>query len=284
MRIYGLDFTSAPNAKKPITLAECKLEKNLLEVGKVVPLTDFSTFEAFIDTDGEWVAGIDFPFGLPRKLVTDLGWPLCWEGYVQRMSELKKVEFGDILRNYQAGRQKGDKIHQRGTDKLAGSRSPMMWHGVPVGKMLYEGAPRLFRSRACVLPFRQPTAGRGIIVEAYPALVARKIVGARSYKSDNRRKQTVARRTAREEIVRNLNSTTLRDQYGFQVGATAPSLEGLWEENSADRLDAVLCAMQAAWAYTRNDQEFGIPASCDRLEGWIVDPEMLSASAPEIVS
>lgn len=278
MKIYGLDFTSAPTPKKPITLAECIFEENILEVGGIKPLTDFSSFETFLDAEDDWVAGIDFPFGLPRNLITNLHWPEFWDGYVRKISEMKKEEFGDMLRDYRAGREKGDKQHKRRTDERAGSRSPMMWYGVPVGKMLYEGAPRLLRSGCSVLPFREPTAGHKIIVEAYPALVAHKIIGTRSYKSDDKRKQTEGRKAAREEIVRNLNSTMLRDQYGFRVGMTPPILEYLSQESSADRLDAVLCAMQAAWAYSRRHHNFGIPAACDRVEGWIVDPQMLSAT------
>lgn len=278
MKIYGLDFTSAPTPKKPITLAECTLDENILEVRGNKALTDFSSFEAFLAAEDDWVAGIDFPFGLPRKLVTNLGWPELWEGYVQKISEMKKAEFGEVLRNYREPREKGDKQHKRRTDDLAGSCSPMMWYGVPVGKMLYEGAPRLFRSKSCVLPFRGPKAGRGVIVEAYPALVARKIIRSRPYKSDDKRKQTEDRRAAREKIIQNLNSASLRDLYGFRVRMTAQSMEGLSQEGSADTLDALLCAVQAAWAYTMRHENFGIPPACDRLEGWIADPEMLSAT------
>lgn len=251
---------------------------------EVKPLSDFTAFEALIDTAGDWVAGIDFPFGLPRKLVTNLGWPQSWEGYILKLSEMSRTEFGNVLRNYRAGRREGDKQHKRETDKLAGSCSPMMWYGVPVGKMLYEGAPRLLHSRSCVLPFREPTADHGVIVEAYPALVARNIVGTTSYKSDDRKKQTEDRKAAREKIIRHLSSCRLRDRYGFRVGTTVLILEELSRESSADRLDAVLCAMQAAWAYRRRHQDFGVPAACDHLEGWIVDPEMLSMSRLETVT
>ena len=42
-----------------------------------------------------------------------------------------------------------------------------------------------------------------------------------------------------------------------------------------DLVDAVLCAVQAAWAWRRKDDGWGIPQGCDRLEGWIVDPAVL---------
>lgn len=284
MRIYGVDFTSTPNANKPITLAQCTLEENMLQVEEIKPLTNFTAFEQLIDTAGDWLAGIDFPFGLPRKLVTNLGWPQSWEGYVQKVSEMKKGAFGNVLCNYRAGRERGDKQHKRETDKLAGSCSPMMWYGIPVGKMLFEGAPRLLRSKSSVLPFREPLISRGVVVEAYPALVARKIIARRSYKSDSKRKQTEDRKAASEEIAENLNSVGLRAHYGFGVGITAQPLTALSQDGSGDRLDALLCAMQAAWAYTRKDRDFGFPAGCDRLEGWIVDPEMLSKPRLENVT
>ena len=38
----------------------------------------------------------------------------------------------------------------------------------------------------------------------------------------------------------------------------------------ADRLDAVLCLVQAAWASVRRDENWGLPVRADRIEGWIV--------------
>ncbi|MFL5655604.1 MAG: hypothetical protein ACJ8CB_15685 [Ktedonobacteraceae bacterium] len=37
-----------------------------------------------------------------------------------------------------------------------------------------------------------------------------------------------------------------------------------------DDLDALLCAVQAAWVYTQRDNGYGVPAQCERDEGWIV--------------
>ncbi len=113
--------------------------------------------------------------------------------------------------------------------------------------------------------------------------VARKIT-ILSYKSDDRKKQTEGRKREREKIIRSLGSSRLNDEYGFEVRTSALTLEGLAQDGSAERLDAVLCAVQAAWAYSRRPQNFGIPADCDRLEGWIVDPKTLSKSGREIIS
>ena len=42
-----------------------------------------------------------------------------------------------------------------------------------------------------------------------------------------------------------------------------------------DNLDALLCALQAAWAYTQRKNGYGIPSKSHRGEGWIVDPGLL---------
>jgi RimJ/RimL family protein N-acetyltransferase len=39
--------------------------------------------------------------------------------------------------------------------------------------------------------------------------------------------------------------------------------------------DALLCAVPAAWAWTRRGSGFGLPGCVDPLEGWIVDPKTL---------
>ena len=41
-----------------------------------------------------------------------------------------------------------------------------------------------------------------------------------------------------------------------------------------DALDALLCALQAAWAYTQREQGYEILSTCDALEGCIVDPQL----------
>ena len=49
----------------------------------------------------------------------------------------------------------------------------------------------------------------------------------------------------------------------------------LVRDPAADALDSVLCAVQAAWAYSRREEDWGIPPECDPNEGWILDPALL---------
>lgn len=276
MRIYGLDFTSAPTARKPITCAQCSLQATTLLVEDCLSLPSLAAFETFLRSDGPWLAALDFPFGLPRKLIDNLDWPSSWEGYMRVIAALSKQEFESVIEGYRTTRPAGDKLHLRATDVLAGARSPMMLHRVPVGKMFYQGATRLLASPVSILPCR-PTGDSRVVVEGYPALVARRLIGKRAYKSDERGKQSEEYMVARREMVDKLCSGLLQEMYGPTVKLPRDMAQSLIEDAMGDRLDAVLCAVQAGRAYLERERGCGIPFNCDKDEGWIVDPPVIPA-------
>jgi hypothetical protein len=271
MRIYGIDFTSAPNHKKPITCAVCKLLDNHLRVQDCLKLVSFGDFEAFLRSHGPWLAALDFPFGQPGKLISHLNWPVKWEDYMQIITSMSKKEFEKTLKHYTEGRAIGDKLHLRTTDVLAGACSPMMLYRVPVGKMFFEGATRLLRADVSILPCH-PIADSRTVVEGYPALVARRFIGKQSYKSDERGKQTKDREIARREIVKGLHSSEIEKSYGLRVELSDEMNERLIEDPMGDELDAVLCSIQGGWAWLQRFSRHDIPEVCKRIEGWIVDP------------
>src|SRR5690606_9223225 len=107
-----------------------------------------------------------------------------------------------------------------------------------------------------------------IALEAYPGFLARSIVGRESYKSDDKARQTARRREARERIVAALTGGERRLEITARL---SPALAlACIDDATGDRLDAVLCLAQAAWAWQRRDRGFGLPRRVDPLEGWIV--------------
>jgi hypothetical protein len=273
MKVIGVDFTSTPSRRKPITCALCKYKKRRLTVLGYQDLQSFFEFEELLRRKGKWIAGLDFPFGQSRKLVTDLGWPTAWEDYVSLVGNMSRQQFVDVLEAYKAPREKGDKEHKRITDQLAGSISPQKIYGVPVGKMFFEGAPRLLRSPASIVPLCLRNDKR-IIVEAYPALAARRWNKGQGYKSDTRAKQTEAQLRSREDIVSGLVSTGFQDIYGFEVEFSDQDRQRYIDDPKGDQLDALICAVQAAWSWSERKESFGVRKEADLLEGWIVDPEL----------
>jgi len=274
VKIYGLDFTSAPSRRKPLIVLGCRLEEKRLRIEDSETLTDFDGFEGFLCKPGPWVCGMDFPFGQPKSLLAALGWPEGWDGYVGKVGGLSKLEFEGAIRADMATRPPGSKWRYRLADRRSGSSSAMMLFRVPVGKMFYQGAPRLLASGIRVEPCRRNGDDR-VAVEAYPAVVARRFLGRTAYKRDAV-PDTPERRSARESLISGLESQLLREVYGFTV-----QIDGNWREEfirdpSADALDSLLCAVQAAWAYLKRDDDYGVPPECDPDEGWIVDPALLT--------
>jgi len=267
MRIYGIDFTSRPRHSKPITCLECDLTDDRLQAGKLTEWTDFDAFDAALRRPGPWIAGIDFPFGQARRFIETIGWPRSWQGYVDHAVSLGRSGFRTALDAYRANRRPGDREHRRATDIAAGSISPQKLYGTPVGLMFFEGAPRL-RASGATIPGLQRGAPDRIVVEAYPGILARKVIGRRSYKQETRAKRTAERAEARKDLLKRLTAGAARSPYGLHVNAPA----ALTDDPSGDQLDALLCAIQAAWAWTLRNKGFGIPEPCDRLEGWIADP------------
>src|SRR5579872_5842112 len=118
MRIFGLDFTSTPSRRKPITCVACTLKGTVLQVQDYLAIPTFAAFEAFLQTPGPWLAACDFPFGQPRKLITNLHWPETWADYIQLVAAMDKTTFEATLTSYRQSRPMGDKQHLRATDKL----------------------------------------------------------------------------------------------------------------------------------------------------------------------
>ena len=269
MIIYGIDFTSSPKRSKPITCLECRLDGNSLGARQLTEWRDFDEFEAALRSPGPWIAGIDFPFGLSRRFIENIGWPNSWQGYVEHAGTLGRKEFRAVLDGYRVNRPAGDKEHRRATDIQAGSISPQKLYGTPVGLMFFEGAPRLLEAGVTIPGLQQGDPER-IVVEAYPGVLARSLIGRRSYKQDTKKKQTQDQYEARKELLKKITGDGVLATHGLLVEAPG----SLADDPGADHLDALLCAIQAGWAWLQRNRNHGAPTPMDPLEGWIADPSL----------
>lgn len=265
MKIYGIDFTSAPSKKKVIVCTEAWLEEDILHIKKFDRFTDFPSLMDCLSRSPTWIAGVDFPLGQPRKLIENLQWGRTWAEYIDLVGQMTKQEFVETLNQYRQGRANGDREHLRQTDQLAGAISPMKVYGIPVGKMFFEGAPRMLAAGFSILPCH-PTHDPRIVIEIYPALIARNIIGRQSYKSDTKQKQTPEMQSLRQEIVNQVRSLS-KTKYGFDIEINQHLVGECVSDPSGDTMDALLATIQAAFASRKPN--YGIPKTCDRLEGWI---------------
>ena len=264
-RIAGIDFTSRPTRRKPVTVALGHVDGLVVTLDRIDAHIDFDGFAAWLRRPGPWVAAFDFPFGLPRELVEALGWPTEWRALMARYAQLTRAEIRTAFAAFCAGRPVGSKFAHRGCDGPAGSSSPMKWVNPPVAYMLHAGVTLLIDA-GVHLPHLHPGDRDRVALEGYPGLLARELLGRRSYKSDTRAKQTADREAARRDLIDGL--ATGRSRLGLRLELTPAQRDALIADATADRLDAVLCLMQAGWAAARPNH--GLPTDADKLEGWIV--------------
>ena len=263
--LAGIDFTSRPTGAKPITVALGHVARGVVRLDRIEAHVDFEGFARWLHTPGPWLGVFDLPFGLPRELVLSLGWPTTWPELMRHYAALTREQIRDTFAAFCNARPVGAKFAHRATDGPAGSSPSMKWVNPPVAYMLHAGVPLLMES-GVHMPGLHPGDESRVALEGYPGLLAREVLGTRSYKSDTKAKQTPERLIARIDLIDALDQG--RTRLALRLKLSHAQREDLIADASGDRLDAVLCLVQAAWA--RNRPCHGLPADIDALEGWIV--------------
>lgn len=277
MKIYGIDFTSAPTQKKAITCAVGEYSKNgVLTIERVDRLSRFDEFESFLEQRGPWICGMDFPFGQPVQFMEQQSLPLTWPEYVKHLSQLARKDFEKKINKYKSRQPNGTKEPLRIADALAEAQSPLKLVNAPLAKMFYEGAPRLLKSGVSIIPCL-PRKDSRVVVETYPALIARRF--AKAYKNTGNDDQ---KKAARQNILMGVSSQHLRNDFGFDIILSDSVVDRAVEDSSGDILDAILCAVQAGWSY-KQGKSYGVPDIKHPIiqsEGWIIDPALATAKPP----
>jgi hypothetical protein len=284
--VIGVDFTSAPSARKPLTIAVGRLvagrRQPRYRLDDIHELVTLDAFSAFLHEGPGWIGGFDLPFGQPRPLVEHEGWPTAWPDFVRFYCATPRDHLRDVFRRWCAARPPGHKFAWRQTDRPAGSSPAMRWANPPVAWMMHAGIGRMLDAGLtfpahCHAPRGRP---RRIALEAYPGFTARQVCRT-SYKSDLPSAQTTARAANRRAILRAL----VAGEAGLAVALdiTPAWSRRLTADGRGDLLDAVICGLQAAHAATRPG--YGLPHDLDPLEGWIASvPAGLPRTQPISIS
>jgi hypothetical protein len=276
MRLIGCDFSSSPSGRKPVVVAVSDhVAHEPLKFGRctLLKIEKFDTLDAWaqwLQAQPHWVGGFDLPFGLPRELVEALNWPTDWLACMQHYAQLSRADIRATFKAFCDARPIGGKFAHRAADLPAGSSPSMKWVNPPVAYMLHAGVPRLIEV-GCNFPGLHPGNLNKVALEAYPGLLAREVLGSRSYKSDDKAKQTPERLIARKDLITALELGQTRLKLRLKLSHAQRDM--LVEDAKGDALDAVLCLMQAAWAQGQHDQGaplYGLPHNMDPLEGWII--------------
>jgi Protein of unknown function (DUF429) len=279
MQVIGCDFSSSPSKRKPIVFALGTSTHGRVLLTGLERVDTLDGFSAWLTAHTEWIGGFDLPFGLPRELVEHLQWPSAWAPCMRHYASLSREQIRATFKAFCDARPVGGKFAHRATDVPAGSSPSMKWVNPPVAYMLHAGVPRLMDA-GVHLPLLHDGAAadkdaagqpRRVALEAYPGLLVREILGSRSYKSDDKAKQTPDRLIARKDLITALEMGQTRLK--LRIKLTHAQQGTLVDDASGDSLDAVLCMLQAAWAkgqHAAGNVRYGLPKKVDALEGWIV--------------
>lgn len=289
--LLGVDFSCAPSTRKPITVAWGQRQGTVVRLDKVELLPTLQGFEALLSADHPraaqgWLGGFDFPFGLPRVFVHALDPAL---GDARSLIARLRQRCGDRQgfqqlvdgwgADWGAGSRPATLPHRRCDTAVPGlaSTSPLQTRYVPVGKMYFEGLWRLARAGVHLPGLDQPAASAHAAVparlalEAYPGLLSGELLGRQSYKTDARDDRDPDRLLRRLTLIDALEQG--RTRLGLRLKLTPAQRDHLASDPRGDRLDAVLCLLQAGWAHQRlaeGDTRCGLPERVDPVEGWIL--------------
>jgi hypothetical protein len=265
--LLGCDFSSSPTRRKPVVLALGTAASGRVQLTRLEKFDSLAGFADWLRQPHAWIGGFDFPFGLPRPLVEELGWPTTWRECMAHYATLTRAQIRETFAAYCAARPVGGKFAHRKFDKLAGSSPSMKWVNPPVAYMLHAAVPLLLEAGVDI-PGLHAGDPQRVALEAYPGLLARELIGRRSYKSDEKAKQDADRLIARKDLLTALEQG--RTRLGLRLKVTHAQHDALVADASGDSLDAVLCLIQAAWAAQHGAPHYGLPPDLDPLEGWIV--------------
>ncbi|HWP13544.1 MAG TPA: DUF429 domain-containing protein [Ramlibacter sp.] len=265
--LVGCDFSSRPTRRKPIVLALGSSAGGRVVLAGLERIDTLAGFARWLAQPREWVGGFDFPFGLPRELVEHLGWPLKWRDCIAHYAGLSRSDIRTTFAAFCDARPAGAKFANRAFDKRAGSSPSMKWVNPPVAYMLHAAVPALLAAGVHIPGLHQGDPRR-VALEAYPGLLARELIGRRSYKSDEKARQTPDRLIARKDLLTALEIG--RTRLDLRLKLSHAQRDALVQDASGDSLDAVLCLVQAAWAQRHGAPHYGLPQQLDPLEGWIV--------------
>lgn len=238
--VHGVDFSAAVDAGKKIWIASGVAHGSALRIEACRPGRDLpnsgsgreeclKALRDFICSQRDSIFGLDFPFGLPKALVTEG----TWEDFV--LAFPSRHPGPEAFRR--TCRQAAGCELKRRTDRE--TRTPFSAYNVRIYRQAYYGirdvlGPLVRGRSASVLPMQKPSPDRPWVVEICPASTLKDMGLYLSYKG-----KTADYSAARRHILQALHDTGT-------VSIPDPALrQTILADAGGDALDSVIAALAA---------------------------------------
>jgi hypothetical protein len=258
-RILGVDFSGASDAGRKIWIAEGRLSASgALELLRCLPAKDLPgggirpeqavpALARHLAALGEARVGCDFPFSLPRDLITARSWRSFALRYAAEFADAES--FRSIMRSRHNAIE-----HKRMTDRTAGT--PFNSYNLRLYRQTWWGitgvvSPLVRARRAIVRPQQKLAIGRPTLIEVCAACTLKSIDLYPAYKG-----AAPAHRRARKRILDHFIDR------GVLVAPARGMRQLLLDNEGGDALDAVIGAVATARADLTKDAD-----AYQRLEG-----------------
>jgi hypothetical protein len=272
-QVYGVDFSGAAKAGKKIWIARGVIEGSLLRIEACYRAADLpdlplsadqvqvgqdrdrclAALRDFVRREADSAFGFDFPFGLPRDLVTKDS----WEEFVLSFPDCyaSPEQFRETCRQAAAASEL-----KRATDQE--SRTPFSPYNLRLYRQTYFGirdvlAPLVRDQQACVLPMQTTLPGRAWVMEICPASTLKRESLNRSYKGKGQ-----GRYVTRDYILAEIERRA-------SLSIPKPLRSAILEDHEGDALDSVVAA-SAVFRVLRDPGGLAIGSNASyALEGYV---------------
>lgn len=240
-RVLGIDFSGGANAGDLIWIAVGHITGNEFRLEDCYPARDLPRSSAdrdiclhalchFVSTQGPCICGMDFPFGLPHKLIREDSWEkfvLGFGGRYQSPEDFKEASFVATDRCELT----------RATDDE--SETPFSPYNLRLFRQTFFGirdllAPLIRENLGCILPMQKPIQGKTWIVEVCPASTLKKLGLYYHYHYKGPKKEN---KEAREKILYRLETD------GNVFLPTEALRSKVLDNKGGDALDCIIAAV-----------------------------------------
>lgn len=247
-RIYGVDFSGAKDAGKKIWIARGIIEDKKLLIEGCNQASSFlgigesrdsclAAFRDFIAKEKNCAFGLDFPFGLPRKLIRESSWEKFVLSFRTNYSDPDKFKRECLEITEQ-------KEQKRATDEI--NETPFSPYNLWLYKQTYFGIhdilhPLVSADQARILPMQKASSDKPWLIEICPASTLAKM----GLYDDPYKGKTENHYRAREHILKTI------ERKGVSIPENGLRMKIL-KNRGGDALDSIVAVYATFRAYCSN--------------------------------